>query len=225
MVYFYSGTPGSGKSYHVAEDIRKALMRGKYVFSNFPVNLELVPPDRRGFFIHLDNAELRISSFRHYIKYPRKIADFSYLSGFVGFAQQFLNRNSKGQIIERQALIVLDEAQELFNPREWNRNDRLAWIEFFRLHRHIGYDIIVVSQDNVAIDKQIRGIFQTEVLHKNLRNYNSFAWFLSLIFGGNFFVRIYRNYAQRIRKDSVIKKELRKPKKKIYDFYDTTMLF
>ena len=29
MIYFYSGTPGSGKSLHVAQDIYKYLQRGK----------------------------------------------------------------------------------------------------------------------------------------------------------------------------------------------------
>ena len=29
MIYFYSGTPGSGKSLHVAQDICKYLERGK----------------------------------------------------------------------------------------------------------------------------------------------------------------------------------------------------
>lgn len=224
MIYFYSGTPGSGKSYHVAEDIRKALLKGELVISNFPVNLDFLPPDKRNRFIFVDNNELLNNAYLRRID-KKRITEYSYIDGLVSLSQQFFDRNSKGQIIERQALIVLDEAQIIFNPREWNRNDRLSWIEFFRLHRHLGYDIIVCSQDDVAIDKQIRGIFQTEVVHKNLRNYNTVSWLLSFIFGGNFFIRIYRNYAQRIRKDAVLKKEFRKPSKKIFDFYDTTMLF
>lgn len=224
MIYFYSGTPGSGKSYHVAEDIRKALLKGQLVLSNFPVNLELVPPDKASRFIFVNNNELLNSSYLRRTD-NKRVTDFSYIDGLINLPQQFFDRNGKGQIIEHQCLLVLDEAQIIFNPRQWNRSDRLNWIEFFRLHRHLGYDIIICSQDDVAIDKQIRGIFQTEVVHKNLRNYNNVMWLLSCLFGGNFFVRIYKNYAQRIRKDSVIKKEFRKPNKKIFDFYDTTMLF
>ena len=42
MIYFYSGTPGSGKSLHVAQDIYQYLQRGKNVIANFDINEKAV---------------------------------------------------------------------------------------------------------------------------------------------------------------------------------------
>lgn len=38
MIYLYSGTPGSGKSYHAMVNIRQQLKRKRPVLTNFPVN-------------------------------------------------------------------------------------------------------------------------------------------------------------------------------------------
>lgn len=39
MIYLYTGTPGSGKSYHAAEVVDRALRRKVPVIANFQVNL------------------------------------------------------------------------------------------------------------------------------------------------------------------------------------------
>ena len=49
MIYFYSGTPGSGKSLHVARDIMSKLRRKEKnnVICNFPINTDLVDGKRK----------------------------------------------------------------------------------------------------------------------------------------------------------------------------------
>ena len=38
MIYFYTGTPGSGKSLHMASEIYEAMYKGKNVIANFEIN-------------------------------------------------------------------------------------------------------------------------------------------------------------------------------------------
>lgn len=57
---------------------------------------------------------------------------------------------------EAQTLLVIDEAQSLFNPRDFNRKDRKDFNYFFSLHRKLGYSIILVTQNDRLLDRQIR---------------------------------------------------------------------
>ena len=43
MIYFYSGTPGSGKSLHCARDIyNKLFIKKENVIANFPINEQML---------------------------------------------------------------------------------------------------------------------------------------------------------------------------------------
>ncbi len=43
MIYLYTGTPGSGKSYHVAKEIYFYLYHGRNVIANFDINYYSIP--------------------------------------------------------------------------------------------------------------------------------------------------------------------------------------
>lgn len=153
MIYFYSGTPGSGKSLHMAHDIYIKLFTKKQdVIANFPINEEIYDKyKKKGKFIYLDNTKL---TSEWLVEYAKK-------------------NHIKGK--EGQTLVCIDEAQILFNPREFNRSDRLKWITFFTLHRHLGYNFIIVSQFDRLIDRQIRALFEYEVKHRKVNNFK-WAW-------------------------------------------------
>ena len=53
MILLYSGTPGSGKSLHVAERLYHLLRAGRPVICNFNINLNRIPPKRRDLFLSL----------------------------------------------------------------------------------------------------------------------------------------------------------------------------
>ena len=50
----------------------------------------------------------------------------------------------------------------------------------------MNYDIILISQSDRLIDRQIRAFIETEYKHRALKNYKLFGQILSLIFGGLF---------------------------------------
>lgn len=225
----YTGVPGSGKSYHVARCIYDALRSGKNVISNLNINTNLIFPRSNkkplGSFIYIPNNEWLNSSIYEVSKMGYKIQSsiFSYIYGLENFALQFHKRNKKGQIYEHQTLIVLDECQTIFNPRSWNKKDRLKWIEFFTVHRHFGFDVILVTQNDMMIDKQIRGVLETQVLHRNVSKYKKLGKLIAAPFGGNLFICIESMYGMS-KKDSHIKSNLLYGSNFYFSLYDSYTL-
>lgn len=149
MIYFYSGTPGSGKSLHLAKDIYYRLNRSKYPFviANFSINMKMIK-NKKARFIYKDNEEITIKFLLDYA----------------------LENHTLGK--ENQTLLVFDEAHTIWNSREWQSNkDRLDWLKFFSQHRKLGYNIIVISQNDRQLDKQIRIQFEYEVKHRKINNF------------------------------------------------------
>lgn len=233
MVYFFTGKPGNGKSLHMAEIIYKALKQGKNVIANFEVDEGMLAgcraakKGRLGTFLCVDNRSLLENAYLDRRRAPvNDGANYSYLDGLYGYARQFHKRNSRGQITEHQTLLVLDECQELFNTRSWNRKDRLLWCSFFRQHRKYGYDVYLISQDDGVIDKQIRAILQDEYEHRCVNNYKAFGKLLGLLAGGKLFVCIRRTYMLgKKTKDAKQDAVYFRGKKKYYAFYDSAKTF
>ena len=71
---------------------------------------------------------------------------------------------------ESSALVIFDEASIPFNSRNWNKPDRMEWIEFLSQSRKFGYDFIFITQDAKMLDKQIRALCEYEVQHKKMNN-------------------------------------------------------
>jgi zona occludens toxin (predicted ATPase) len=118
MIYLYTGTPGSGKSYHAAKDVVHRLKRGGGLICNFPVNEDYVKKKKTKV-EYWDNSELT----------PKR---------FVQFA---LENHKIGK--EGQTLVVIDECQIKFNCRDFGRKDRNDWVNLFAQHRKLGYNFIL----------------------------------------------------------------------------------
>lgn len=142
MITLYTGTPGSGKSLHVAKVILERLqIDKKNVIANFEVNQDVINKKRFmisnkniGKFFYLDNSELTVNALVDYAKKNHVLGK------------------------EHQTLLVIDECQTFFNPREFQRKDRLDWNNFFSQHRKLGYEVILVTQNDRLIDRQIRAL-------------------------------------------------------------------
>lgn len=165
MIVMITGTPGSGKSLKAAYQIIDCLEHGYNVITNYEVDLSQY-------------------NKKFALKYQQKvhclIEEEMNCPALVRFAVQ--NHKAKK---ENQSVIFLDEP-DFFNPRDWGRQDRRAWIQFLRLHRKLGYKIYIITQDDILIDKQIRKFIEIERRCRAVRNYKTFGWILSLITGGLF---------------------------------------
>lgn len=237
MVYFYTGTPGSGKSLHMASEIYDAIWAGKNVIANFEVNESYFAgarhPERLGSFVYVNNRDWLNNAYTSRpsidpvsgkrIKGAVPDGRYTYLDGLYSFARQFHRRDRRGNIIEHQTLLVLDECQELFNNRTWAKKDRLDWVSFFREHRKYGFDIYLISQDDKVIDKQVRAILQFRVEHRSVKNFKAAGKLLAFLRGGELFVWIMSNY-QIKGKDGRLCSEFYTGKK-FYGFYDSYQTF
>lgn len=172
-IWLYTGTPGSGKSYHAAKDIVGRLKRPGGLICNFPIYEDIIPARRRKSHVeYWDNSELSAQRLVAYALQHHKIG------------------------VEGQTLVVIDECQIIFNCRDFGRKDRNAWVTMFSQHRKLGYNFILITQNDRMLDKQIRALIETEVRHRKLNNYGvggllisltRMTWFIAIEYwyGGN----------------------------------------
>ena len=121
MITLYSGTPGSGKSLHTAREIRTRLrMFRRVIIGNFFINTKAIPRCK-GTYLFVMNDRLT----------PERLLQFS----------RKLSRHLGRRLKEGEILLIIDEAQLLFNSREWQNISRQGWLSFFSQHRHYGYPI------------------------------------------------------------------------------------
>jgi zona occludens toxin len=195
VISLYSGTPGSGKSLHVARTIYYRLRVGKPVICNFCIDADLIKTKKRKLFLYCDNQSLNPKMLVEYAK--------DYWQG--------------KRVKEDTILLVIDESQILFNSRDWSQSGRNAWLIFFSQHRKYGYEIVLIAQFDRMLDRQIRSLVEYEYIHRKVNNYGIFGMILALLAGGKLFVSVKMWYPMRERVGS----EFFKARKRFYQLYDT----
>lgn len=217
MIWLYSGTPGSGKSLHTAQDIERKLKRGQRVIANFPVELHEVRKKKVRFFLErtgmvFKNDDSLTDDIGEYI-----YKDNSELT--VSFLVNYARKNHKlGK--EGQTLLIIDECSVQFNPRDFGRKDRDGWIKFFQHHRKLGYNVILISQNDRLIDRQIRSFIEYDVKHRKVNNFKTLGMIFSL-FRVQLFIAVTYWYGVREKTGS----EFFRYNKRHGKFYDTFAMF
>lgn len=202
MINLYTGTPGSGKSMHVAQVISDIIRyQDKYVVTNIPINLNCFKEKKRSKYFYLSNSDLT----------PDKLKEISKL---------YFDKHD-GKIKESKIIVIIDEAQLLFNARTWNAKGRTEWNEFFTLHRHLGIDFILVCQFDAMLDKQIRYLIEYQYIHRKLSNFGIRGWVLILLSLGRRFACVKTWYPMKEH----ISTSLLYCKRRMFKIYDTYMLF
>lgn len=196
MISLYSGTPGSGKSLHVAKDIRDRLILGKPVICNFEIAYQKF---KRANFTYVSNEALKPA---YMISYSASyFADHAFREGAI--------------------LLVIDECQLLFNAREWQITGRAEWLSFFTQHRKYGYNVVLVAQFDRMIDRQIRSLIEYEYIHRKASNFGVGGTILSILSGGSLFCAVQMWYPLKAR----IGSELFHARKRYYSLYDSYTTF
>ena len=195
-IIVYTGTPGSGKSYHAAKDIVRRLKKGGGLITNFPVNEDYVEK-KKTHVEYWDNSEYSAERFVRYALEHHKIGK------------------------EGQTLVVIDECQILFNCRDFGRKDRNEWVNLFAQHRKLGFNFILITQSDRFLDKQIRSLIEQEVRHRKLNNYGFGGLLISLTFKTWFIAISYWYGGNKL----IIGKEIFAYSKKYENIYDSYKLF
>lgn len=210
MIRIYTGVPGSGKSYHMAELICIKYRQGKNIFCNFEVDVDYLkkkyPRSKAHVFI-LDNRELL---------YP---------FGFTGFSNNFHKIDKNGRVKESQSYLFIDECNKNFDSRRWNQRGREEWNDWLSEHRKDGFEVILCTQSIEDVDKKIRGRIETEVKHFSVKNFKMFGRILSLFSGGNLFLQRTQWVTKSKTKANKISSTFTRGKRKYYKVFNTSKRF
>lgn len=186
MIQVYSGTPGSGKSLHTAHEIRTYLNVGKNVISTCAIDTDLCFLNifKRWYVNHFNRKPKKI-------KHNKKADNFHYID-IMEITPEYLYRFAAKHHVfgkEHQTIVFLDECVAIFSPtvisdnkEQWN-----AWDTFFRKHRHIGFDVVLIPQSKKLIARKVLEYCEYEVKHYNRKNQGFLGWLLSLFVGGSLF--------------------------------------
>lgn len=205
MIYLYSGTPGSGKSLHMAKVIYTVLKKTEcLVICNFMINEKCFTEEELKRFIFLDNNQMTPANLV-------KIAE-----------EYWANHKAKSyRDAESRIRLFIDEAQILFNAREWQKNYAQGWTNFFSVHRHYGFEVVLCTQIDTNLDKQVRALIETQCVHRKIENIGAGGKFVSMFFGGGLFYCVVRWYPMHEKVDGYFFIY----RKKFANIYDTHMLF
>ena len=177
MIQIIQGTPGSGKSAVATVDMLEFLQYGGVVACNY----DLVP----GWQYKLADMSPKV---RWGISDRQAVASSYWQRAFkVGTHDTIYQLSDKlkelvphkidkrGRIKEGSGRLYLDEAQFLFNSRDWSNNS--GYIEFFTQHRKLGWDVYLIAHAEDMIDKQIRRLIEYEARLRNLNKVKPFGLF------------------------------------------------
>lgn len=161
MILAYTGTPGSGKSFHAVKDIWERVKYGHEVVSNIPMSFPKKCKNT-GAYVFKETYEIN----------PKYLMTFS---------EGVRERKHIKRLPEDYIYLVIDEAQLIFNCRNWGDKERKEWVKFFTLHRKLGYKVILITQMSKMLDNQIRGLLEYEIIHRKFSNFGLRGWFISLV--------------------------------------------
>lgn len=170
----FTGVPGSGKSLHAARMVRYALDR-KYprpVIANFPLakDAPVMHPECHNYVPNDEMSAGRIIDF----------ADGYWTDHPSDFREDYI-------------LMVIDEAQLLFNSRRWSDRSRMSYLEFLSQSRKYGVHVVLVAQSAKMIDNQFRMLIEREFNHRRVKAMGPLGAMVALPFGGRLFM-VVRTY-------------------------------
>lgn len=193
VITLLTGSPGHGKSYTLVREIEAAVAKGIPVGTNVPLNHDwpYVMAKRHTLF----------GRWRH-TAVVEKAAEFA---RFVIVSDDFdkLLRIRLSGKKEGRGLLVLDESQRWMNARGWDnavnedgsamkRSEALARrmkiLNSLSGHRHYGWNVILATQSEKAIDLQARELYE---FHSEVRNMRKLPW-IGFFIRFNLFLKITR---------------------------------
>jgi zona occludens toxin len=211
MMSIVEGPPGAGKSFYCVRAITRALDQGKPVATNIALTKGWRPKLARMNFVRRLLGKNRVArAERHYALNFHSSSDLG----------ELMNVRLKGDPKkESRGLMVLDEAHVWLNARSWNAGDRDVFLRFFSAHRHLGWDILLITQRGESIDAQIRALAEYRIFLRNLKRVRVLG---IPIFPFNFFVAI-RTWSSGSTND-VVGREVYPLSKKIAGLYNSLAL-
>ncbi len=163
MISLYTGTPGSGKSYHATERIDINLKQGVNVIANYKIKTN---KSHKADFVYLDNNQFSVKFLVEYAMEHHEL--------------------DEGKPKEHQTLIVIDEAAVVFPKKDYDKKLFALWMVFLRLHRQLGYDVLLITQNYKDVNQDVLGLVEYNYKHRLLTSFGLKGWLLVAIFRKKF---------------------------------------
>jgi hypothetical protein len=191
MITLLTGSPGHGKSYTMIREIEQAVTKGIPVCTNVPLRDDWAYTMA---YRHTLFARWKTNSVE------RKAAEYS---RYVVISNDFdtLLRVRLSGDKEGRGLMALDESQRWMNARGWDNavtasgevmkraealNKRMKVLNHLSGHRHYGFNVILATQSEKAIDLQARELYE---FHSEVRNMRKLPW-IGFFIRFNLFLRV-----------------------------------
>jgi len=171
VITLYTGTPGSGKSLlAITEALENWVSSGKPVYTNHPLRVgwESIWAMRsiyNRYFMSDERVQKLLREYRKSWIMLRSFADIP-----------------RGRKKEGSRLLLLDEVSRFINARDYlsGRTTHRDEYDFFAQHRKQGYEVILLSQHPLQVDKQIRDLAEWNRICRNLSTFKIPLGFISL---------------------------------------------
>lgn len=167
MISLIQGTPGSGKSAVGTVDMLQFLLSGGVVACNYNLisgwHYKLAAMHPRVRWLRADIHKVANDLWSRAFK----IGTHDTVMELSGKLRDILKVPAGQRIKEGTARLYIDEAQLLFNSRNWK--DNWGFIEFLTQHRKLGWDVYIIAHAAEMIDKQIRDLIEFEYRLRNLQ--------------------------------------------------------
>ena len=189
-----TGQPGHGKSYSAIVEIYEALQRGQWVVTNVPLTDGWASTmARANIFRRLRGRRFLEQTAARYQSRMYFVEDLTELRRIrlppCGKCKGCVK--GPGCQKEGRGKALLDEAHQWLNARTWDADEtgsvdsktqkamtkaeairrRLDIVRFFATHRHRGWDVELLTQDEANLDTQVRRLYETHTHLKNMRRF------------------------------------------------------
>ena len=146
MISCYEGLPGAGKSYDAMRKLLDNLAQGRRILTNISGPDQEAKQEIIKHFLNLDDSQLK--------------------NNLVALQDdqvtQFWDHTKPGD------LIIIDEAQNFFNARDWQTKSNREFGKWASEHRHIGVDLILITQNVERIESSVRSLIEFTYRYKKL---------------------------------------------------------
>jgi zona occludens toxin (predicted ATPase) len=151
MIIIHEGVPGSGKSYDGVRKILDALRAGRVVYSN------------------IDGLQSDVC--QEYISQKLGITRDALTSQLVHLPDNSIH--NFWDHCEYGSFVVIDEAQNYFNSRDFVKDANREFGKWASTHRHHGYDLLLITQRAERIDTAVRSLAEFRYRYRKLNVFGS----------------------------------------------------
>lgn len=151
MIVLFEGFPGSGKTYDAVRKILSNLKLGRRVLTNID---------------GLDNDQ-QLQTIQHYTDLDDYQIDTQLLYLSDSDVKRFWKYVKPGDII------VIDEAQDHFNSRDWQQDTNRNFAKWASSHRHNGNDLFLITPNQVRVEKSVRDMVEWYYRYKKLNMFGA----------------------------------------------------